>query len=195
MSIPLRKPWTQEEFFTWAESQDIRYEFDGFAPIAMTGGTPITSAIEVNVLYALRDRLRGHTCRPLGPNAGVQTANNAIAYPDALITCSKFAATDKTTPGVVAVFEVVGTTRESIRRDHFEKVKQYASVPSILRYVIIESSLPAVTVLSRADAGDPWTHTGLSSDDTLQMPEIGIAIPVAAFYEDIVFDDQESTAA
>ena len=30
---------TREEFFDWAEAQDIRYEFHGCAPVAMTGGT------------------------------------------------------------------------------------------------------------------------------------------------------------
>ena len=36
MSTALRM--TREEFFDWAQAQDIRYEFDGFAPVAMTGG-------------------------------------------------------------------------------------------------------------------------------------------------------------
>jgi len=38
MNAPLRKPWTQEEFFAWVGHQDRRYEFDGFQPVAMTGG-------------------------------------------------------------------------------------------------------------------------------------------------------------
>src|SRR5271165_5104521 len=39
MSAPLRRSWTQDEFFAWAGSQEGRYEFDGFQPVAMTGGT------------------------------------------------------------------------------------------------------------------------------------------------------------
>ena len=38
MNVPIRKPWTQEQFFSWAEAQEARYEFDGFQPVAMTGG-------------------------------------------------------------------------------------------------------------------------------------------------------------
>jgi len=191
MSIPLRKRWTQEEFFAWAENQEIRYEFDGFEPVAMTGDLANASAIGVNLILALGNRLRGTGCRPLGPNAGVETTNKAVRYPDALVTCSKFAGNARILPGVVAVFEVVGASRDSIRRDHFEKVKEYAAVPSIRRYVIIESSMTAITVLERAAANEPWTHTALNQDDILQMPEIGIEIPVAAFYEDIIFDDQD----
>jgi hypothetical protein len=39
MNAPLRKPWTQDHFFSWAERQDTRYEFDGIQPVAMTGGS------------------------------------------------------------------------------------------------------------------------------------------------------------
>jgi hypothetical protein len=30
MNVPIRKIRTQEQFFSWAEAQDIRYEFDGY---------------------------------------------------------------------------------------------------------------------------------------------------------------------
>ena len=30
---------TREKFLAWEEKQELRYEFDGFRPIAMTGGT------------------------------------------------------------------------------------------------------------------------------------------------------------
>ncbi|HEY1926281.1 MAG TPA: Uma2 family endonuclease, partial [Caulobacteraceae bacterium] len=110
MNVPLRKPWTQEEFFAWAETQETRYEFDGFQPVAMTGGFNNASAIGVNLVSVLRGRLRGSGCRPLGPDAGVETVNQAVRYPDALITCTKFDGTAKTVPGVLVVFEVVGAT-------------------------------------------------------------------------------------
>ena len=39
MSTSLQQPRTQEQFFAWEGHRDGRYEFDGFAPVAMTGGT------------------------------------------------------------------------------------------------------------------------------------------------------------
>ena len=39
MSAALRKPMTLPEFLAWEERQELRYEFDVFAPAAMTGGT------------------------------------------------------------------------------------------------------------------------------------------------------------
>ena len=33
------KPLTLDEFLDWERSQELRYEFDGIQPIAMTGGS------------------------------------------------------------------------------------------------------------------------------------------------------------
>ena len=193
MNVALRKPWTQEQFFSWAEAQDARYEFDGFQPVAMTGGSGGASAIGVNLITALRTRLRAGACRPLGPDAGVETVNHAVRYPDALITCTKFDRNVKTIPGVVAVFEVVGSTAESSRRDRIVKVREYAAVPSIRRYVIIESTSIGLTVMERTAPDQNWQITVLTHDDTLRMPEIGIDIPATEIYADIDFSDQDET--
>jgi Uma2 family endonuclease len=110
MNVAIRKPWTQEQFFSWAEAQEARHEFDGFQPVAMTGGTVRHSAIGRNLQTALHTRLRGSRCNSLGPDAGVETVNNAVRYPDALITCSKLDGDARVVPGVVVVFEVLNPT-------------------------------------------------------------------------------------
>jgi Uma2 family endonuclease len=185
MNVALHKPWTQEQFFSWAEDQETRYEFDGSQPVAMTGSFNGASAIGSNLMIALGVRLRGSGCRPLGPDAGVETVNNAVRYPDALVTCSKFNLEDRKIPGVIVVFEVIGRTRESSRRDRIVKVREYAAVPSIRRYVILESSSVGLTVMERSSPDQIWQTTVLTNDDTLRMPEIGIEIPVAEIYEGI----------
>jgi len=194
MNVPLRKPWTQEQFFAWAESQDTRYEYDGFQPVAMTGGFNNAAAIGVNLVSVLRGRLRGSGCRPLGPDAGVETVNRAVRYPDALITCTKFDGRAKTIPGVLVVFEVVGATAESNRRDRITKVREYAAVPSIRRYVIVESSGIGLTVMERSGPDQVWQTTVLTRGDILRIPEVEIEIPVSEFYDDITFADQDEAS-
>ena len=192
MNAPLRKPWTHEEFFSWAERQESRYEFDGFQPVAMTGGFNGSSAIGVNLIVALATRLRGTGCRPLGPDAGIETTNNAVRYPDALVTCTKFNLEDRKIPGAVVVFEVVGRSADANRRDRIVKVREYAAVPSIQRYVILESSSVGLTVMERSSPDQPWQTTVLTNDDILRMPEISIEIPVAEIYDGIEFADQDN---
>jgi len=193
MNIALRKTWTQEQFFPWAEAQDERYEFDGVQPVAMTGGNAGHAVVTRNVNFALWTRLRGGSCQPLGPDAGVETVNKAVRYPDALVTCSKFEQADLIIPGVVAVFEVLSPT--SGRTDRIIKVREYAAVPSIRRYVILESTSIGLTVLEREGPDDAWRTTILTNGDVIRMPEIGIEIPVSEIYEGISFPDQDEASA
>ena len=83
---------------------------------------------------------------------------------------------------MIVVFEVLSPA--SGRMDRIVKVREYAAVPSILRYVIVESSGVGLTVLERPAADQKWTVTTLlTAEDTLALPEIGIALPVAELYE------------
>jgi len=38
MSMAFQLPMTVQEFLAWEDQQELRWEFDGFAPVAMTGG-------------------------------------------------------------------------------------------------------------------------------------------------------------
>jgi Uma2 family endonuclease len=172
---------TREEFLDWAEAQDRRYEYDGFQPVAMTGGTRDHSRIAHNIYFALRLRLQGTGCEPLGPDAGVATIGDAVRYPDALVTCTDGPGTDRVVPGVVVVFEVLSPT--SGRTDRIEKLREYQAVPSIRRYVILEHTSIGLAVHARLNAEDPWIATALTDGDVLRMPEIGIEIPIVEFYE------------
>jgi len=182
MNVVRRQPrMTRDAFLAWADVQRERYEFDGFQPVAMTGGTRDHSQICQNIYAALRSRLRGTSCVPLGPDAGVATSGDAVRYPDALVTCTRGKGTDRLVRGVVAVFEV--TSPPSAKVDRIDKVLEYANVPTVLRYVILDHAGIGITVHARATGDAAWRDTALRADDVLAMPDIGAAIPVAEFYE------------
>ena len=195
MNIALRKPrMTREQFFDWAQAQDGRYEFDGFQPVAMTGENINHNVMAFNLHRALHARLRGTGCRPLGQDAGLATVGNTVRYPDGLVTCTRTRGEDHLVPNVVAVFEVLSPT--SGRTDRIVKVREYAAVPSILRYVILESASIGLTVLERQAGDQKWTVTTLTADDPLlPLPEIGIEIPLAELYEGVDLPASEAGAA
>jgi Uma2 family endonuclease len=184
MNVALREPrMTREEFFAWAQAQAARYEFDGFEPVAMTGGTARHDVITYNIRTALRSRLGSGACRPFGPNAGVQTVGCAIRYPDALVTCTTVPDDAQTIPGVISVFEVLSPA--SGRTDRIVKLREYRAVPTIRRYVILEHNSIDLTVFSRHHADAEWIATALTADDILELPEVGIDVPVVEFYQDV----------
>lgn len=186
MSSALRHSMSREDFLIWAEGQEGRYEFDGFAPVAMVGGTNNHGIITGNINGQLYLRLRGTPCRPMtADGGGVATVGNAVRYPDATVTCSRPVGTERLLPDPVVVFEVL--SRSSKRIDLVEKPIEYRAVASIRRYVIIEQVRAEVRGYVRLDNGD-WTQVPpLYAGATLDLPEIGIVLPLAEIYEDVTF--------
>jgi len=45
MNLTVRKPMTLAEFLEWEDRQELRYEFNGVEPVAMTGGVGIDRKI------------------------------------------------------------------------------------------------------------------------------------------------------
>jgi Uma2 family endonuclease len=184
MNVALRKPMTLTEFLAWEERQELRYEFDGFQPVAMTGGTLVHDLITFNVRKSLDTRLAGQPCRPWGPNVKILTPGKA-RYPDALVTCTPTNPSATVVDQPVVVFEVV--SEDTARTDRIEKLREYQATPSIQRYVILEQKSIGAAVFTRR--GEDWIATALTEENTLAMPEIGIEVPVSEFYAGLEFTE------
>lgn len=184
MNVALRKPMTLPQFLAWEDQQPLRYEFNGFEPVAMTGGSFAHAAIQMNLSIALGTRLRGKPCRPVGSDLKIQVAGR-IRYPDAFVVCTPVANDAKVVTEPVVVFEVLSpsTTHE----DLFVKNAEYHATPSIQRYIVLQQSHIGALVFSRD--GDHWGHEIVAGKDAIiRMPEIGIEIPLAEIYADLSFE-------
>lgn len=196
MNVALRHAMSLEQFLAWAENQDQRYEFDGFRPVAMTGGTIRHSRLQRRLLACLDARLRGGPCEPLGPDAGIRTIGDIVRYPDALVTCTPQNDEGKLVSGAVVVFEIVSPG--SSRLDRIVKVKEYQAVASVRRYVILEQTSIAATAIARTEQG-PWTVDVFTEGAALPLAELGIEIPLADIYAGVAMPaapgESEGTAA
>jgi hypothetical protein len=67
--------------------------------------------------------------------------------------------------------------------DRIVKNREYQSIPSVMRYVMLEQDRVAATIFERR--GDDWVGHVLTDGAVLAMPEIGIAIPLPELYEGI----------
>jgi Uma2 family endonuclease len=182
MNLALRKPITLAEFLDWEEQQPLRYEFDGFQPIAMTGGTAAHAALQRNLAIALGGRLRGQLCQFFGADLKIEVAGK-IRYPDGFVVCSAISLGDKIVRDPVVIFEVLSDS--TARTDLVTKNHEYAATPSVQRYVILSQDEIGGTMFERIE-GD-WVGHLVSANSTLRMPEIGIELPLAELYEGIDF--------
>lgn len=190
MNLALRRSMTVEEFLEWEERQELRHEFDGIQPMAMTGGTYAHDRITINLTTALVSRLRGGPCRPHGGNLKIRVGNS-IRYPDASVTCEPIGRNSMIAPNPVVVFEVL--SKGTARTDRIVKNREYASTASTRRYVMLEQAEIAGTVFERV--GDDWIGHLLGPDTVLVMPEIGIELPIAELYEGVDLTDPDGGEA
>ena len=191
MSIALHPArMTQEEFFAWAQTQPGRYEFDGFQPVAMTGGSGNHARITRNINLQLSQRLGDSgPCEALASDAGVQTVGKTVRFPDGVVSCTAFDGRDHLIPEPVIVFEVISPS--STRDDRIIKPGEYAAVSSIKRYIIVEQITIGLTVLWR-EHDEPWHFQTLKAGDTLTLPEINVEIPVDLLYVRVNFAELPS---
>jgi Uma2 family endonuclease len=175
---------TLDEFLAWEERQALRYEFDGWQPVAMTGGTVTHELIGGALRALLRDQLRGKPCQAVGPTLKIEVMGR-IRYPDAFVYCTPVPPGETVIRAPVVVFEVLspGTSRT----DRIEKLREYQATPSIRRYVILEQDSIAAMVFFRQGAG--WDVQALTADETLVMPEIGVTLPIGDIYADVTLPE------
>jgi Uma2 family endonuclease len=174
------KPMTAEEFLAWEERQEERYEFDGFRPVAMTGGTFAHEVIGGNIRTEHDNRLRGSRCISLGPNMKIAVAGR-FRYPDAIVVCSPVDRKATVITDPVIVFEVLSDG--TARIDQFDKLREYTATPSISRYVILDQDAIGATVYAR-DRDRMMVET-VARGGTLSLPEIEVAIPIDDLYRGV----------
>ena len=184
MSTALRPPMDLDAFLAWENRQELRYEFDGFAPLAMTGGTFAHAAIQRNLLTALTNRLRGRPCQAIGSELKVLVAGS-VRYPDAFVICSPVARDALVVEDPVVVSEILSASTAATER--IVKNREYRATASIQRYVLLEQTRPAATVFTRE--GTDWLGRLADADAVLAMPELGIELPLAGLYDGVEFPD------
>ena len=193
LSPPLPSPaMTREEFLDWDGHNDGKWEFDGVRPVPMTGGTCNHSRILGRLIHALLKRLDGTEWDVLA-EFGLATVGDKVRYPDVQVTRTGSAGTAKLASDTVVAFEIVSPGSE--RTDRVDKVREYAAVPSLRRYVILEQTAPVLTALHRAEAETGWGALPLAASEVLELPELGVSVPVDEIYAGLTFSGDDAPAA
>jgi Uma2 family endonuclease len=177
---------TLAEFLEWEERQELRYEFDGFQPIAMTGGTFAHAAIQRNLAITIGGRLRNKPCTFVGNDLKIEVAGR-IRYPDGFVVRTPQSPRTTRVMDPVVIFEVLSDSTE--RTDLVAKNREYADTPSVRRYVTLTQDEIGGTMFERI--GDDWVGHLLAPGAIIRMPEIGIEVPLAELYEGVEFEAAE----
>jgi Uma2 family endonuclease len=177
MNVALRQPvMSLEEFLAWDNRQEDRWEFDGYQPQAMVGGTVAHNQIAGAVEFALRQRLKS-PCRVYRENMRLRMAHT-IRYPDLMVACTPVANTATEITDPVVVIEVLSAS--TFRTDRIAKNREYEATPSIRHHILLEQDAIAAEVYARD--GGRWVRSTEIGDGVLAMPEVDVEILLADAY-------------
>lgn len=180
MSPHAKPAWTLDEFLAWERLQDLRFEFDGVQPVAITGGTLRHSAIASRVEIALDARLR-RPCRVFRGDVKVITTGDQARYPDVVVSCAAvLPPRADILPDPVVVFEVLSPSTAAI--DSTIKAHEYRATDSIHVIVLLDPEMDEATVFRRATG---WRSEVIPAGGRLRLGEIGIEeVPLADLFPD-----------
>jgi Uma2 family endonuclease len=164
-----------DDFLAWVQGQRERYEFVGGRLVMMAGGSEDHNDIQVNLLTALKRRLR---CKPNGSDLLVRIDERTGRFPDASVTCGREGRNYITAP--VAVFEILSPATEL--SDRTEKRRDYQRLASLRHYVMIAQDAPRIEAYTRAGRG--WRFEELEGlEAVLALEAFGLELPLAEIYD------------
>jgi Uma2 family endonuclease len=171
-----------DDFLAWVQGQRERYEFVGGHLVMRAGGSEDHNDIQVNLLAALKRRLRGGPCKPNGSDLLVRIDERTGRFPDASVTCGREGRNYVTAP--VAIFEILSPATELL--DRTDKRRDYQRLSRLRHYVLIAQDAPRIEAYARSRRG--WRFEELEGlDAVLALEAFGIELPLAEMYDGLSF--------
>ena len=190
MSTQPRRRYTLEEYFALELASDEKYEYFDGEVFAMSGASMDHEQIVANIIFALRDTLRGRSCRVLPSNARVKVPSlPPYRYPDVTALCdpprTELIGGVETLTNPALIVEVLSPTTEAY--DRGDKFTHYKSIESFAEYLLVAQHRPHVTHYVKG-AGGVWQYEEVNDlEGSLRLATLDCQLPLRAVYEGVEF--------
>ncbi|MBK7238027.1 MAG: Uma2 family endonuclease [Sterolibacteriaceae bacterium] len=187
MGMPLPR-MTFAEFMAWESEQSERHEFYQGETFAMVGGTRGHNRVIANLTRHLGNHLDNGPCQVFSEAMKVQIANDAILYPDVLVTCDKrFKADEQVVTAPTLIIEVLSPSTQGY--DRGKKFAIYRKLTSLREYVLIDPETRRAEVF-RPQIDGSCLYLDMTDSGALTLASIECELPL-----DWVFKGMDSEAA
>jgi Uma2 family endonuclease len=181
MDTVLDAPLTLDSFLAWEDRQEGKHEFDGRAIIPITGGSVAHQRIVEDTMIALLRLLAASAFEPVQEMR--LRCGGKVRSPDILVCSAAVDQTTRTLDDAFAIFEVLSD--DTAATDRVEKLADYAALPSLRTYILLEQTAMAATVYRRSPGG-AWVASA-QTDGVLDLPGLDIAVPLTELYRRVRF--------
>lgn len=183
---------TEAEYLTFADEQDIKYEFHAGQVYAMTGASVRHNTIVANAIIHIGAQLAERDCTVNSSDTRVHIASTgSYRYPDVTVFCGDPAywegRTDTITNPVLLV-EVLSP--KTALRDYNDKLEEYTQISSLESYVIIAQDKPKIEVYQRHESGQ-WIYafaTGLDATIDVTLLRHALRLSLTDVYRRVQWD-------
>jgi Uma2 family endonuclease len=179
---------TLDDFLTWEDGTDTRYELIGGFVVAMAPPAPNHGELAVRVASRLNAAVLGRPpCRAIS-EAGIIQADRADSFfvADIAVTCAPRAPRLRHVEAPVLIVEILSPG--TAVHDRGFKLPAYRDIETVQEILLVNSSARQVELHRRS--GEQWMTEILHERSTTRLTSVGTEIPLAELYDGIVFNDQ-----
>jgi Uma2 family endonuclease len=175
---------TLEKYFDFEERSSIRHEFVNGFVFAMTGASVAHAAVNGNLAFAFRSRLKHGPCKVFTSDVKVliqREVNKISYYPDLIVDCRPDARETHFVRSPRLIVEVLSPSTHVI--DRREKLQHYSLIESVEEYVLAAQDEYRILVYRRADGWRPHTYAGVEA--VAEFRSMEWVIPLSELYVDV----------
>ena len=178
---------TVEAYLAMERESDERHDYLDGEIFAMTGASLRHNLITSHLLANLHAQLLGGDCSVVANDMRVRVPSMELfTYPDIVVFCGPPELDDDhhdTLSNPVVLIEVLSASTEAY--DRTTRFDHYRTLTSLRDYVLVAQDRPHVERYSRQSTHlwEFWESAGI--DDSLSLPSLQMALPLAEIYRDL----------
>jgi Uma2 family endonuclease len=177
-------PMTVEEYFAFTDTRpdNEKWELIDGEPILNASPSDFHQIILSNLIYLLGAIRRQRPQSWLAmPGIGVRVSDTSLPEPELLIgPAGAKRHSRRETNEVLAAIEILSPS--TMDRDLRWKKTAYTGLPSLTHYVVVAQDAVDIVVFARETGFAERRYRSLS--DTIELPALDIALPLAEIYRD-----------
>lgn len=158
---------------------------------AMIGGSLPHGRIGLNVSSLLKSHVQGKGCIAFNSDCKVGISEQGpFTYPDVSVSCDERDRTaQQFTRYPCLIVEVLSPGTEAY--DRGGKFALYRRLESLQEYFLVGSETRTVEIFRRDQQG-AWMFIPYGEGDEIELTSVGVTIPIAAIYEDVVLAQSQN---
>lgn len=169
-----------EEFLEGEQISKVRHELVAGQAYAMVGASNIHNLLAGSVYGILRAHLK-KPCQVFMSDMKVRVGDD-FYYPDVVVSCTPTNGVYYFVSDPVVIVEILSPSTE--RQDRLEKRLAYQKLHTLREYVLINQDKMRMEIYRRVSDG--WELEQIDERDELRLEAVGLAMPVADIYQDVM---------